>query len=391
MRKTLILASVLCSLVFSVSAVVTSVSAQEIVQDSVVTSKAKVLEVTSEERRSLPGLNVESKFQSLRVEILDGPEQGKIVTIENDHLDLEQGDVFYIQHVTNDLDGTDKYLASDPYRMTTLYVLLGIFVICTLLFGGIQGARGLIALVASFAFIAYLLMPGIVNGYSPVWVSIGVSSLIIVLGSYVTHGFNRVTSAAVIGMILTILFTGALSYISITTGKLTGFSSDEAVFLNFHTHGSINFAGLLLGGMLIGLLGVLYDAAIGQAVAVDELRQVGPHLPRTVIFRRAIRIGREHIGALVNTLAIAYVGASLPLLLLFYNSSASLGLLVNQEIFATEIIRTMIGSIGLILAVPITTLIAVAMLVKKPVDKGTTSPIIIAREREHIEKLEHTH
>jgi uncharacterized membrane protein len=370
---------------------VSHVSAQEVVQDTVITSKARVLEVVSQEQKTVPGMDIQSTYQTLKVEILDGPEKGKVVTLQNDYLKLEQGESFYIQHVTNDLDGTDTYVATDPYRMNTLYVLLAIFVICTLAFGGIQGARGLIALIGSFAFIAYMLMPGIVNGYSPVLMSMGVSSLIIILGSYVTHGFNRVTSAAVIGMIFTIVITGALSYVSINTGRLTGFSSDEAVFLNLHTQGSIDFAGLLLGGMLIGLLGVLYDAAIGQAVAVDELRQVGPHLPRRVIFRRAIRIGREHIGALVNTLAIAYVGASLPLLLLFYNSSAGLGLLINQEIFATEIVRTLIGSIGLILAVPVTTLIAVSMLVKKPNDTGTTSPAVIAHEMEHVEKLEHTH
>ena len=205
----------------------------------------------------------------------------------------------------------------------------------------------------------------------------------IILGSYITHGFNKVTTSAVIGMVVTILFTGLLALISIHGAKLSGFSNEEAVYLNMNTNGSIDFAGLLLGGIIIGLLGVLYDAAIGQAVAVDELHQVGPHLSRTVIFRRALRIGREHIGALVNILAIAYVGASLPLPLLFYQSGADFSLTINSEIFATEIVRAMVGSIGLILAVPITTLIAVVILIRK------TEPLSREKTKEEEHTLEH--
>ncbi len=361
--KKIIVAISLSAFLFSVFLPVSrNLYAQEFVQDEVVTAKARVLSIEKQEDRNIPGTHVQTTFQAITVEIIDGEERGKTVSIENDYLNLQIGDVFYLQHVTNAVDGTDQYLVSDPYRMPVLYVFIGLFVLCALIFGGKQGARGLIALIGSFLFIGYFLLPGIIQGYSPVLVSIGVASLIIILGSYVTHGFNRVTTTAVIGMIITIIITGVLAYISIHTGRLSGFADDEAVSLNLYTGGSIDFAGLLLGGMLIGLLGVLYDAAIGQSVAVDELRHVGPHLSRGVIFKRALRIGREHIGALVNTLAIAYVGASLPLLLLFYNSTASFGILINQEIFATEIIRIMIGSIGLILAVPITTAIAVTML-----------------------------
>jgi uncharacterized membrane protein len=248
--------------------------------------------------------------------------------------------------------------------------------------------RGLVALALSFLAIAYLLFPGILHGFSPVLISIGVASLMVILGSYITHGFNRVTSSAVIGMVVTILFTGLLAYVSIHGAKLTGFSSEESVYLNMDTGGSINFAGLLLGGIIIGLLGVLYDAAIGQAVAVDELHHVGPHLPRSVIFKRALRIGREHIGALVNILAIAYVGASLPLLLLFYQSGADFSLTINREIFATEIVRAMVGSIGLILAVPFTTLVAVLLLMKKT---ETWRAADIAGEMRKVDDLEHRH
>jgi uncharacterized membrane protein len=137
---------------------------------------------------------------------------------------------------------------------------------------------------------------------------------------------------------------------------------------------------------MIGLLGALYDAAIGQAVAVEELSHIAPHVPRKKIYERAMRMGREHIGALVDTLAIAYVGTSLPLLLLFYQSASEHYLVtINREIFATEIVRTMVGSIGLIFTVPITTMVAVAMLKK---DNGESAdPLKVKEEEGKIEKI----
>jgi len=208
-------------------------------------------------------------------------------------------------------------------------------------------------------------MPGILHGYSPVLVSIGVSSLIILLGSYITHGLNRTTTAAVLGMMVTVLITGAVAFWAVHAAHLSGYNSEEVVYLNFNTNGTIDLVGLLFGGIMIGLLGVLYDIAISQAIAVEELFRAGTHLTHIQVYHRAIRIGREHIGALVNTLAIAYVGAALPLLLVVQESSYGVAYAINNEIFATEIVRILIGSIGLILGVPITTLIASSMLSAK--------------------------
>ena len=273
--------------------------------------------------------------------------------------------MFYLTHTVDTLDGLDWYQASDPYRLPAVYFFVGLFVVCVLLVGGKQGIRGLLSLIGSLVVILYVLLPAIIHGYPPILVSIGVSSLIIIIGSYVTHGFNRTTTSAVVGMITTIIFTGVLAYVAVHATRLSGFNTEEAVYLNFNTHGAVDFAGLLLGGIMIGLLGVLYDVSIGQAIAVEELHHAAEHFTRREVFARALRIGREHIGALVNTLAIAYVGASLPLLLLYYTSAADWHMTLNQEVFATEIIRIMIGSIGLVLAVPITTAISVLMVIKR--------------------------
>ncbi len=340
----------------------------EIIRDKQVLAKTEVLKVLKQEERIIPGTGTKGPFQSLEVKILEGEEKGKVLTIENDYLNLAVGDVFYLVHSTNSLDGTNIYYPTDPYRLPVLYFFAGLFVVCLFFFGGWQGLRGLLSLAISLWFIIFLLLPGIIHGYSPILLSIGVSSLIIILGSYVTHGFNKTTTAAVAGMIITVIFTGVLAYYAVSSARLTGFGDHESIYVNFNAQGSIDMAGLLLGGIMIGLLGVLYDIAIGQAISVEELHRAGPHLSRKHVYKRALRMGREHIGALVDTLAIAYVGASLPLLLLLYTSSnsvADVAISLNSEVFAAEITRTLVGSIGLILAVPITTFIAVFVLVRK--------------------------
>ncbi len=340
-------------------------SAQELVPDKVTTAKAQIVEILAQSTTTVPGTDTPAINQTISAKVLEGEEAGAVVTVENDFMNLTAGEVVYLNHVTNSLDGRNEYNVSEPYRLPAVYFFVGLFVLCVMIFGGKQGMRGILSLIGSLFIILYVLLPAILHGYPPVLVSIGVSSLIIIVGSYITHGMNHTTTSAVIGMITTIIFTGILAYIAVGSTRLTGFNTEEAVYLNFNTHGAVNFSGLLLGGIMIGLLGVLYDVSIGQAIAVEELHRASEQYTRRTVFKRALRIGREHIGALVNTLAIAYVGASLPLLLLYYTSQSDWHMTLNREVFATEIIRIMIGSIGLVLAVPITTLISVFMVVKK--------------------------
>ncbi len=309
----------------------------------------------------IPGTNVTSTEQSLTVIVLDGPDAGETVTFKNDYTQLKEGDVFYARHITSLNDGTDQWSVADPYRLNILIGVALAFLLLLLLFGGIQGIRGLASLIGSLGIIFYLLIPSIYGGHSPILASVGIAGLIIIVGSYITHGVNRTTTSAMLGMLVTVAITGLATYLVIQGADLSGFTSDTNVYLNFSTDGRISMIGLLFGGIMIGLLGVLYDIAIGQAVAIEELYRAGTYKSRT-IFTRAMRIGREHIGALVNTLAIAYVGTSLPLLLLLKESTAPAGFIINSELFATEIIRILMGSIGLVLAVPITSLIATYLL-----------------------------
>lgn len=334
-------------------------AAQSLLPDIETLAKARVVAVAEEGNRTVPGTALTSDVQTLTVEILEGPQKGETVTFVNDFTQLETGEVFYLRHLESPSEGTDFYSVADPYRLPVIIGLALVFLVLLFLFGGIQGIRGLLALIGSVLLIFYLLLPGIIAGYPPVLVAVGVSSLIIVAGSYITHGINRTTTSAVLGMLITVAMTGIAAWYVVDAATLSGFTGEESGYLHFQYGGSLDLVGILMSGILIGLLGVLYDVAIGQAVAVEELKGAGEHLSRRRIYERAIRIGREHIGALVNTLAIAYVGAALPLLLLLENATAPLSYIVNGEVISTEIIRILIGASGIILAVPITTVIAV--------------------------------
>lgn len=334
----------------------------DVAPDIITFSKARVLTVTNATTTILPGTDTPTASQTLHATILEGSRAGTEVSFENDYIQLAPGDIFFLRH-TDQPFGTAFYSVADPYRLDVLAIVGIIFVLLAVLIGGMPGIRGIASFAGSLVLIFWLLIPGILGGHSPLLAAIGVSALIIVLGSYITHGFTRTTSSAVLGMIATVLATGLATYWVISVAHLSGFTSEEIAYLNFNTHGSLDMVALLFGGIMIGLLGVLYDIAISQAIAVEELFRAAPSATRTHIFARALRIGREHIGALINTLAIAYVGASLPLLLLIATApSASLLFTINSELFATEIIRILMGSIGLVLAVPLTTLLAVRML-----------------------------
>ncbi|MDB5224593.1 MAG: hypothetical protein JWO43_215 [Candidatus Adlerbacteria bacterium] len=358
------------ALVFNVCAPVAQ--AQDVVTETITYVKAVVVSIDETRQGTVPGTETAAVYQTITAKLLEGPNAGSEIHIVNDYLVLAKGDMFYARHLVDTLDDIDAYTMGEPYRIPTLGILAAIFAICLVFFGGRQGLRGFIALLLSLACINYLLLPGILAGHSPVLISMGVCALIILVGSYITHGYNRTTTTAVAGMIVTIMVTGALAYWATMQSHLSGFVGDETVYLHFNTNGTIDLVGIVLGGMLIGLLGVLYDAAISQAIAVEELMRAGKHLTRREVYLRAVRIGREHIGALVNTLAIAYVGASLPLFLIYKQTvSQSIVTTINQELFATELLRIMIGSIGVILAVPITTAIAVWWLHGHTLDVST--------------------
>ncbi len=321
----------------------------------------KVIDVVRDEMRIVPGTDTEHLYQTIAAEVLDGPKEGEIITIENDYLQLDEGDKFYFRYSVF-RDGSEAFGVLHIDRKGSLLLLAGLFVFAVIAFGGWQGVRSLFALAGSFFAIFYILMPSILGGWHPVLVSVLVASFILFAAIFFTHGFNRESAVAYFGTMIAVFLTSIFAIFSVHLTDLSGFSSEASTFLNFNTRGSLDFTALLLGAMIIGVLGVLDDIAVTQAAVVTELFNSNTSLSRLQVYRKALRVGREHVGALVNTLVLAYVGVSLPLLLQFYTASSSLSMSINSELFATEIVRTIVGSVGLILAVPIVTFLAVCYL-----------------------------
>lgn len=335
--------------------------AQELYNEYQATWRGEVLEVREQEMRQIPGTGTDHLYQTLYIEILEGPREGERLTIENDYLELKEGQKFYFNYLKY-VGGEEVYSVVNIDRRDSLIFFSLLFVGAVIAFGGWQGVRSLVALAGSFAAIYYILLPGLLQGWNPLLVSFAVASAILFAAIFFTHGFNRESAVAYGGTMLAVFLTGILAIVAVGASDLSGFVSDESVYLNFNTRGSLDFTGLLLGAIIIGVLGVLDDIAVTQAAVVSELYNSNPAMTRKEVYRRALRVGREHVGALVNTLILAYTGVSLPLLLYFHQSPVSFGSLINAEIFATEIIRTIIGSIGLIMTVPIVTALAVYYL-----------------------------
>jgi uncharacterized membrane protein len=371
--------------------------------DTVFIARALITNVVSDTITEVATDTPEDYNEIVTARILNGNERGQTIEYQisgtvGDGQNVSKGDIMYVtRYLDTDSDPMATvytYSSIDHYRLPALVFFIILFLGCVVFIGGKQGIRGLVTLTGVICLIVFVLLPGILQGYSALALSVLVASLIASIGAYITHGFSKMTSSAVLGMILTILIATFLANIAVHAAYLSGIT-DESTYDLLSTPGyaDVNFQGLLLGAMIIGLLGVLYDAAIGQAVAVEELTRAAPHLSRTTIYARAFRIGREHIGALVNTLILAYVGTSLPIFLWYSGSSLFSSTyyspVINQEWFVTEIIRMTIGGIGLMLTVPITTLIAVWILVREQKEDNNTQTI--AKESELAERISHGH
>jgi len=298
--------------------------------------------------------------ETVTFRLLEGPDKGRTFTQQNTVSPgaprLAAGDEVVLGQQENAQPGFE-YTFVDRQRREPLFWLAGLFAIAVLALGRLRGAASLVGLGASFTVLLAFVVPAILDGRNPLAVSLMGASAIAYLALYLAHGFTRRTTIALLGTLGGLCTTAVLAGAFQGLIHLTGFASEEARFLQA-VGAQVNFAGLMLGGVIIGALGAIDDITVTQASAIWELNAANPDLPRARLFRSGMRIGRDHVASTVNTLALAYVGASMPVLLLFVLTNQSLGTVANGEIVATEIFRTLVGSIGLIASVPITTLLA---------------------------------
>ena len=330
--------------VFSIS------DAQTIKTDKVETFKAKIVSVMAESQ------SVGSK--DFLVKILDGEFKDKNITVYSNGLPYKEGDVIFVDHII-DTDNHEYWRAAEYDRLGGLAWLGVLFVVFVLVLFGFKGLKSLISLVVSMLVIFFVLIPLTLHGYNPLLISAVISLALLFIVMFFTHGYNRNTLAAMLGCFISILVTIVIAYISIIKNRITGISSEETATLFYNSGGVINFELLVIASIIIGVIGVVDDSAITQAGVVSELKKANPELSLREYYKRAMRVGRDHAGAMINTLVLAYTGSSLSLLLLFQTSTAPVLQIINREVIATEIIRSLVGSVGLLLAIPLTTLFAV--------------------------------
>ena len=347
----------LCALYAGLFLCAGGVFAQEVHQDLKEIVTADIQEILSEEEREILGTNSIVHVQHIEAILTSGTQSGKTVIFENELTKLEKGDTVYMYYVKT-IDGVEYYVFKDFKRHTELIILSLFSVGLLVFFSEWQGVRALISLAVSIGAIIFILVPLMLEGYNPILVSLGVATIVLASVLFLTHGFTAQTTIAFFGTFAAVLCTCLIAWISVTTMRLNGFGSDASVALNFSTRGTLDFGGLLLGSIIIGILGMLDDVSVTQASVVRQLKFANKTLTSFELYKRSIIVGKDHLGSLVNTLALAYEGISLPLILLFAHADSTLGITLNQEVVASELVRIIVGSIGLILAVPLTTLIA---------------------------------
>ena len=321
--------------------------------------KGEVIDVLEEQLES----NNDNFYQKLKVRVLNGRLMGQEVIIENGGFKLAQynqykkKDIIYVA-VSKDLDNKDIFYIIGYSRERGLLLLLIIFIIVAILVAGKQGIWSLISMAITFFIVIQGTLKYIQHGYNPVFISFLSALVIIPITFYMSHGFKKKVTVSVIGTLVALLVTIALAVLFINITHLTGMASEEALLLKSLGNISYDLKGLLLAGIIIGTLGVLDDVTVGQAGIVFQIHDLRPDLHFFELYKRSIEFGKDHISSMINTLILVYAGASLPLLLLFLETDRSFGGVISYESIVTEIVRTLVGSIGLMVSVPITALLS---------------------------------
>jgi uncharacterized membrane protein len=326
------------------------------------TLPSRVVEVLEEGTVDL-GEGSSQPYQRLLLRVESGSLAGQEIVVEEGTVNIisqerlfHPGDRVYVQRAAGP-DG-DRFYISDFVRTTPLFWIAALFVGLVVLVGRGRGLRSLSGTLLGLIVIFVFVLPQIIAGRDPVAVSIVGSIALLAFSTYLIYGWNPKAHAAVAGMMLSLVLTGGLAWAFVSWTRLTGLSLEEGSYLVMELGQGINLRGVVLGGIIIGSLGVLDDICVGQASAVFELVNANRELSGLDLFRSSLNIGRDHIAAMVNTLLLAYVGASMPLMLVFTIYREPIWQRINREPIAEEIVRTLVGSVGLVLAVPITGLIA---------------------------------
>jgi uncharacterized membrane protein len=312
-----------------------------------------------------PELEAEAPCTIFDVHLTSGPDRGEDVTFpvrptQFEVPPIDEGDEVVLVD-RPDVTSQYRYAFSDFQRSLPLLWLLAGFVVAVVAFGHWQGFRALVGLAASGLVLLAFVVPALVRDESTVLVALSGTFIIAFVALYLAHGVNRATTVALAGTLASLVITTLLALAAVSFTHLTGLADRNAVTLRVTTE-ALDLRGLLVAGIVVGALGVLDDVTVSQVSTVGALRRANPSLPPAEVYREAIRVGRDHVASVVNTLVLAYAAAALPLLLFFVQGSQPVARLLTGELVAVEVVRMLVGSIGLVLAVPITTALAAAVL-----------------------------
>lgn len=313
------------------------------------------------EEKEIEVMDKKQIYQKLEVRSLKGD---KKVEIENGNepmanvIQYKKGDKVVVTQEDRP-EGEKIFYISNFVRSEAILWLTIIFVIALLVVAGLKGVMSLLAMIFTFLVVFLFMLPRILSGDSPVLIALISAIVIIPVTFYMSHGLNRKTTIAVISSVITLAIAAILGSMFIELGHLTGLSSEEAGMLSLD-RANLQMKGILLAGLVVGALGVLDDITVSQSAIVEELATTAQLKKFKDLYQRSMVIGKDHITSMVNTLVLAYAGAAMPLMLIFVNNPHPFSEIINLEMIAEEIIRTLVGSIALILAVPISSFIAAA-------------------------------
>lgn len=354
---------------------ITSVAFAEDDYQEPLLEKAKVLEASEAEETVQYGGYI--KVQKVRLKIISGEYKGKILDIENHLSDNIAYDIFVkkgdkvVVVIEDDEDGQDiEVFIADYSRSNYIIYLTLIFVGLLLIIGRMKGLKSVISLGLTVGSIFYILLPRILKGADPIPISILIAIGVTIVTIFLVSGINNKSIAAIVGTSTGVIIAGLISYYVGYKIHLTGLSAEEASMLMYIPQEiSFDFKNLLFSGIILGALGAIMDVGMSIASAIDEIHNANSRLTQKQLFTSGMNVGKDIMGTMTNTLILAYTGSSIPLLLLFMAYETSLIKIINLDIIATEIIRSLSGSIGLILTIPITAFVA-SVLIKKSSKTG---------------------
>jgi len=326
--------------------------------------------VVNVEQKTDPSTGQEGKVKTVTLEITSGDKKGQeaksswvpVSAEEEEIFSLNQGDKVIVQYTK--MNEMESWSIMDKQRAGVLWWLLIILAVVLIVISRWYGIKSLATLFITALVILYFLVPQIAKGADPLIITILAAGFFIIPSLLLSHGFNKKTYIAIVGIVFSVIIVAILAKLVISWAQLTGINTEETFYINLGEQ-KINLLNLLLAGIILGTVGVMDDIAITQSSVVLELRKINKNLAWQEVFKKAMQVGNDHIASVINTLFLAYVGASLPLVLLLTQQEIPFMIAIQREFVATEIIRILVGTIGLVLTVPLTTVIAALIFTRK--------------------------